>query len=146
MRLVQLETSETTRRVACVEGRRLRLLATSKSVYELALAAMETGSSLADTVARELSNQFEDYDRVLAEQRLLTPLDHPDPAHVLVSGTGLTHLGSASTRAGMHDAEARPAAQTDSMKLFQLGVERGKPADGSVGVQPEWFARATAAA
>jgi len=139
VRLVQLEMSEGTRRVACVEGQRLRLLATSRSVYELALAAIETGSSLARAVERELSDQFEDYGRVLAEQRLLTPLDHPDPAHVLVSGTGLTHLGSARTRAGMHDAEARPAAQTDSMKLFQLGVERGKPADGSVGVQPEWF-------
>ena len=139
MRLVQLEMSEGTRRVACVEGRSLRLLATSQSVYELALTALATGSSLHDSVERELSDQLEDYDRVLSEQRLLTPLDHPDPAHVLVSGTGLTHLGSANTRATMHDAEARPAAQTDSMKLFQLGVERGKPADGSVGVQPEWF-------
>lgn len=141
MRLVQLEMSDSTRRVACVDGRRLRLLATPRSVYELALLAMESGSSLARAVERELSDQFEDYARVIAEQRLLTPLDHPDPAHVLVSGTGLTHLGSAQTRAGMHDAEAgaRPAAQTDSMKLFQLGVEQGKPADGSMGVQPEWF-------
>ena len=139
MRLVQLEMSDGTRRVARVEGRRLRLLATPKSVYELALTAIETGASLARSVERELSDQLEDYDLVLAEQRLLTPLDHPDPAHVLVSGTGLTHLGSARTRATMHDAEARPAAQTDSMKLFQLGVDRGKPADGSVGVQPEWF-------
>ena len=34
----------------------------------------------------------------LAEGRVLPPIDHPDPAHLLVTGTGLTHLGSAATR------------------------------------------------
>jgi hypothetical protein len=28
---------------------------------------------------------------------------------------------------------------TDSMKMFRMGLEGGKPADGSKGVQPEWF-------
>jgi len=81
------------------------------------------------------------YEEVVAERRLLVPFDHPDPAHTLVSGTGLTHLASAAARAEMHQATdgAHAAGATDSMKLFQLGLDKGKPTDGSVGVQPEWF-------
>jgi hypothetical protein len=68
------------------------------------------------------------------------PLDHDDPAHCYVTGTGLTHLGSADTRDAMHkkiggDVESL----SDSMKMFRMGVEGGKPAAGARGVQPEWF-------
>jgi hypothetical protein len=31
------------------------------------------------------------------------------------------------------------APLTDSMKMFRMGLEGGKPAPGEVGVQPEWF-------
>lgn len=71
---------------------------------------------------------------------LLPPIDHPDPAHVLLSGTGLTHLGSAEQRDRMHRAMSdRCGPQTDSMKMFLMGVEGGKPGAGARGVQPEWF-------
>jgi hypothetical protein len=75
-----------------------------------------------------------------AAGRLLAPLDHEDPAHCYVTGTGLTHLGSADTRDAMHkkiggDVETL----SDSMKMFRMGVEGGKPAAGAAGVQPEWF-------
>ena len=139
MRLVQLETPEGQRRVALVERRSLRLLDQVGGVRELALEAIADRVPLAQLVERRASSELEDYDRVIAERRLFAPLDHPDPAQLLVSGTGLTHLGSARTRAGMHGVESKPAAQTDSMKLFQLGLEGGKPADGALGVQPEWF-------
>lgn len=139
MRLVQLETAGGQRRVALVERRQLRLLDEVRGVRELALSAIADQVPLTHLVEQRASSELEDYDRVIAEGRLHTPLDHPDPAQVWVSGTGLTHLGSARTRAGMHGVESKPAAQTDSMKLFQLGLERGKPADGSLGVQPEWF-------
>jgi hypothetical protein len=139
VRLVQLETRAGQRRVGLVQGRSLRLLEQVSGVRELALGAIADGVALAQRVEQRASPELEDYDRVIAERRLFAPLDHPDPAQLLVSGTGLTHLGSARTRAGMHSVESKPAAQTDSMKLFQLGLERGKPADGSLGVQPEWF-------
>jgi hypothetical protein len=139
VRLVQLQALNGERSVALVEGSQLRLLDAVSSVRELALEAIAQGSSLASRVEARASSRREDYERVIAERRLFAPLDHPDPAQVLVSGTGLTHLGSARTRAGMHVADAKPAAQTDSMKLFQLGLEQGKPADGSIGAQPEWF-------
>lgn len=38
----------------------------------------------------------------------------------------------------MHRAAASGQA-TDSMRMFQLGVEGGKPEPGAVGAQPEWF-------
>ena len=81
-----------------------------------------------------------DYEQLLAEKRLLPPLLHPDPAHCYVTGTGLTHLGSADTRDSMHKkVSGEVESLTDSMKMFRLGLEGGKPADGKVGVQPEWF-------
>ncbi len=61
---------------------------------------------------------------------MLAPIDHPDPAHLYVTGTGLTHLGSAEGRDKMHKSLADPAALTDSMKMFKLGLEGGKPGQG----------------
>lgn len=61
-----------------------------------------------------------------------------------MTGTGLTHLGSADTRSAMH-AQSQKQAQTaeeeltDSMRMFKLGVENGKPDAGQLGAQPEWF-------
>lgn len=138
MRLVQLEWRGE-RRVARVDGSELRLLQDAESTYTLARRAIADGLCLAELVEQNTSTERADYAQVIAEQRLYPPLDHADPAQLLVSGTGLTHLGSAETRAGMHQAAARTANETDSMKLFRLGVEQGKPKDGSIGVQPEWF-------
>ena len=44
-----------------------------------------------------------------------------------VTGTGLTHLGSAEGRDAMHKAAATGQA-TDSMRMFRMGLEGGKPA------------------
>jgi hypothetical protein len=74
-----------------------------------------------------------------AENRLLAPIDHADPAHLLVTGTGLTHLGSAEGRDKMHRDLAKAETLTDSMRMFKLGLDGGKPAEGGAGVQPEWF-------
>ena len=78
-----------------------------------------------------------DYDALVAEKRLLPPLDHPEPSRVIVALTGLTHLGSAQSRNSMH-VKLQSADLSDSMKMFKLGIEGGKPAAGVIGVQPEW--------
>ena len=81
-----------------------------------------------------------DYIQLVDDKRLLPPLTHPDPAHCLVTGTGLTHLGSADTRSAMHTkTQVREDELTDSMRMFKLGVEGGKPQHGEPGAQPEWF-------
>ena len=140
--LVQLKNGEA-RRVAIVEEPSLRLLSTTcRSVYDLANAVLESASSIRAEVERNLSNETINYDEVysdLSEWNLLAPIDHPvEPARCLVSGTGLTHLGSAKNRSAMH-AGAESENETDSMKMFRWGIEGGKPAAGEVGTAPEWF-------
>jgi len=109
-------------------------------VYRLALEALHNGQTLDAVAAARASGRREDYDAIVAEQRLLPPLDHPDPARCLVTGTGLSHLGSAAARDSMH-AKLQQAedALTDSMKMFKWGVEAGKPVPGTIGAAPEWF-------
>jgi hypothetical protein len=52
--------------------------------------------------------------------------------------TPSTCSGSAATRNAMH-AKVDPENLTDSMKMFRMGIEGGRPPAGEVGVQPEWF-------
>jgi len=142
MRLVQFFSPDGDRRVGLVQkdGARLRVLRDTARVYDLALDAWRSASKLEQVVEMRLGDEVADYERAAMEQRLLPPLDHPDPAHCYVTGTGLTHLGSARARDEMHvktdDAEVE---LTDSMRIFQWGVEGGKPPQGQVSVQPEWF-------
>jgi hypothetical protein len=142
MRLSQFLTAEGDRRVAATldDGRTVSVPGVD-SVYELASAAIAAGDTLAGAVEARLvgSPVLVDLARVAADKRFLAPLDHPDPAHLLVSGTGLTHLGSAEGRDKMHKDLADPSKLTDSMKMFRLGLTGGKPAPGTAGVAPEWF-------
>ncbi|MEN5152602.1 AraD1 family protein [Pseudomonas orientalis] len=138
MRLVQFESSNGERRVGVVEGSQLREVRSARSVRELALAAIEAGVGLEQQVNSLGLGDSHDYASLLADLKVLPPLDHPDPAHMLISGTGLTHLGSASARDKMHQA-GDETALTDTMRIFKWGVEGGKPAAGQAGVQPEWF-------
>ena len=55
----------------------------------------------------------------------------------MVSGTGLTHKASAENRSAMHKQST--AEITDSMRMYQMGLEAGNPVAGQIGVQPEWF-------
>jgi hypothetical protein len=139
IRLIQLFDDAGDRRVALVgeAAGQAGLIAGYARVYDLALAAIRAGMPLEAFVQARLSQHEIDYDRLIAERRLLPPLDHPDPARCVVSLTGLTHLGSATSRDQMHAAVATGNA-TDTMRMFQIGLEGGKPAAGQVGAQPEW--------
>ncbi|MCD9114461.1 AraD1 family protein [Pseudomonas bijieensis] len=139
MRLVQFELPDGERRVGVVDGQQVREVQGAGSVRDLALAAIEAGVKLEQQVNSLGLGASHDYARLLAELRILPPLDHPDPAHLLVSGTGLTHLGSASARDKMHQHAGDEATMTDTMRIFKWGVEGGKPEAGQAGVQPEWF-------
>ncbi|MFJ4458280.1 AraD1 family protein [Pseudomonas sp. NPDC089392] len=141
MRLIQFETATAQRHVGLVEGEQIQTVRHTTHMRELALAAIRNRRSLsAEVLERGLDSSTESYPLALAECRVLPPLDHEDPAHCLITGTGLTHLGSASTRDKMHQQKATDsAAQTDTSRMFQWGIEGGRPAAGSVGAQPEWF-------
>lgn len=140
IRLVQLQNGAS-RRVAVVEEPNLRLLDRFDSIYALANAALESDSTLAGLIEKNASDELLEYDPIYqghSDWRLLLPIDHPEePARCLVSGTGLTHLGSAKDRQSMHVDAAETL--TDSMRMFQWGVEGGRPKPGEIGVAPEWF-------
>jgi hypothetical protein len=144
-RLVQIQNGAT-RRVALVEEPQLRLLNSFDSVFALATAGLDRGESLLSLVASHRSEETVDYEAVYSGSsawRLLSPIDHPrDPARCLVSGTGLTHLGSATNRAAMHGKSE--AELTDSMRMFRSGMEGGRPAPGKIGSAPEWFYKGNA--
>ena len=138
-RLVQLANGGR-RCVAVVEEPRLRLLTGVESVYGLAGEALASGQRLGEVIKRHLSDESLPYDEVYAgasSWRLLPPIDHPEPSRCLVSGTGLTHLGSAAHRHAMHGKD--DAELTDSMRMFRAGLQGGRPEPGQVGVAPEWF-------
>lgn len=137
VRLVQLRDSSGVRIVAVVGDDGARRVEGVETIYALALAAIREGVGLAEAAGRR-AGETVDLKAAEAEGRLLAPIDHPDPAHCHMTGTGLTHLGSAEGRDKMHKAAAG-GTLTDSMRMFLMGVEGGKTADGSPGVQPEWF-------
>jgi hypothetical protein len=141
MHLIQFEDEAGARAVAATEGGTTSVVTGAGSVYSLAREAADRGIGLRALVLEKGLGKAVDRAALARENRLLTPVDHPDPAHLYVTGTGLTHLGSASTRDAMHKSNQQQAEAplTDSMKMFRMGLEGGKPAPGQVGVQPEWF-------
>jgi hypothetical protein len=155
VRLVQLlNVDDQSRHVALVDEPSLRCLVGIGSVYELAQACLDADVGIADHARSLATGAVLSYDEVYAGTSvwgLLTPIDVPGaPSRVLVAGTGLTHLGSASQRQAMHLAgqsaqDKAPAVLTDSMRMFQWGVEGGRPANGQVGIAPEWFYKGDAA-
>jgi len=129
--------------VICRLGSIARKVNDAGSVYELALATIEAGLNLREMVEKRGLGDQVDLLALAKAGRLDCPVRHPDPAHLYLTGTGLTHLGSASARDAMH---ASTAGLSDSMKMFRMGIEGGKPAPGQTGVQPEWFYKGTGVA
>lgn len=140
LHLVQIANRDR-RAAAVVEGERLHVLEGCATIYHLALSAIRSGRSLAETAHTAARGEFLEYRAVYEERsewRLLLPIDYPeDVARVTVSGTGLTHKVSAENRAAMHEGSAGKI--TDSMRMYRMGKDGGRPAAGAIGIQPEWF-------
>src|SRR5688500_9583272 len=119
LRLIQVRAADGQRCVAALDdsGVIARRVKGCSSTYELAQAALSTGATLGATVAARISEERFDMEALQASKRLLAPIDHPDSAHLYLTGTGLTHLGSAEGRDKMHKAAAG-GTLTDSMRMF----------------------------
>ena len=144
MRLIQFQDLVGVTRVGVVHagGEHVYVVEGVDSTWALASAAIAAGVDLESYASNRLGAAPLAYPELLEQGRVLAPLHHPDPAHCLVTGTGLTHLGSASARDAMHQnlqQQAQAGTLTDSMRMFQWGVEGGAPASGTSGAQPEWF-------
>ncbi|MEI4471281.1 AraD1 family protein [Frigidibacter sp. MR17.24] len=130
MHLSQLKTGG----VIVREGSLARLIP-GATTFALASEAVAKAAPLASVIPA--GGETVDLPALAADGRLDIPVRHPEPARMYLCGTGLTHLGSASTRNAMHAKTTEHVS--DSMKMFQMGIEGGKPAAGQAGVQPEWF-------
>ena len=138
-RLSQLRSTNGEPIVAATRGGKTHRLNDVSSIYALAREAIEAKLPLDELVTRKgTSGAPLDLERLLADRYVLAPINHPDQARLWLTGTGLTHLGSAEARDRMH-AKAQASDASDSLKMFRLGVEGGKPQGPGPGVQPEWF-------
>ncbi len=144
MHLVQIQ-NQTERRVAVVREPELVVLREVDSTLALAERALREGGKLSELAADLATGQSLSYDALYegrSDWKLLSPIDCcENPHRIHVSGTGLTHLGSARDRQAMHvAATAKEQAQmTDSMRMFEWGRQKGRPPEGEIGVAPEWF-------
>ena len=139
MRLAQIVDEAGKRSLVVTARGETRLVKGARTTYDLAMQAIATGESIRKLIASRGVGPTVDLAKALKQRRVLSPIDHKDPAHLLLTGTGLTHLGSAEGRDKMHRDATDPTKQTDSMRMFRLGLEGGKPQGGAMGVQPEWF-------
>lgn len=144
MHLVQLGGT-LGRGVALVREPQLIVLRDVQTMLDLVQRSLDEGRTLSETAERCATEEAISYDEVWAGRspwKLLAPVDCPgNPQRILVSGTGLTHLGSARERQAMHGAPSaqEQATMTDSMRMFEWGRQKGRPAPGTVGIAPEWF-------
>ncbi len=76
---------------------------------------------------------------LLASASVLAPVTEEPGSRLLVSGTGLTHLGSVEQRDQMHKAAEPSGPQSDSRKMFDMGRTGGRPEPGQRGTPPAWF-------
>lgn len=92
MRVIQFNDSKGGRHVGLVEadGDHAVTLEGFKSLYDAARLALAAKKPLAKVIADAATGMRVDYARLLEEGRVLAPLDHPEPARFLITGTGIT--------------------------------------------------------
>lgn len=139
MRLLQHQNEHGRRQVIAADYGQVGFVRDVERIYDLASQAIEAGTSLLDAVKSRGLEGSVDLLEALEAGRILAPIDHLDPAHLIITGTGLTHLGSAEGRDQMHRDAAAAEHQTDSMRMFLEGLQGGRPGPGETGQQPEWF-------
>ena len=101
MRLIQYRDTNNEIQAAVIENGQLHALSEPLNIYQLASKAIAEKETLAALVQSLKGDQL-DYETLINQNDIRSPIHHKDAAHLLVSGTGLTHLGSADTRNAMH--------------------------------------------
>ena len=152
MKLVQLSNVDNSRIVGLVlENKVFNITKVNnefETTYKLINYSITNNQNLDELLNKLLdkANPIDfSYDEILNSKnknelpKILVPIDHPDPYRLFISGTGLTHTGSVKSRDMMHNENEEKKDQTDSAKMFQMGIEGGKPEEGKIGVAPEWF-------
>ena len=151
MNLVQLQFENKSRAVGIINENKIinltakdiRLNTTYKVLEKVINESLDLEGFLQEQIKDSTEFNF-NYDELLETPsnfgvKILPPLDHPDPYRLFISGTGLTHTGSVKSRDMMHNENDEKKDETDSAKMFQMGLKGGKPTEGKIGVAPEWF-------
>ncbi len=140
MKIIQFLNKDSERRVGVLGQDQVTELHSVTTTYELFNHTAEQRSGLSKTARQLMGDIQHSYSELAKEQRILVPLDHPDPYHTWITGTGLTHMGSAESRDAMHNKlKNKEEELTDSMRMFKMGLEDGIMEDGEPASQPEWF-------
>jgi hypothetical protein len=125
MFLSQIRREDGSRAVVLRQGDVARIVPGVGSSIELAQAAIAGARSLAAEALARGEGEEIDLAAALAAGQLLLPVDHPDPAHLHLTGTGLTHLGSAQAGAGPDRRPARVVLQGQWLQCGQSGCGAG---------------------
>src|SRR5580704_14537258 len=94
MRLAQIIGEDGKRALVVTARGESRLVKGARTTLQFAEQAIEAQVGLRKLNADRGVGKALDLTAAYKEKRVLAPVDHPDPAHVYVTGTGLTHLGS----------------------------------------------------
>ena len=117
-------------RVGLVESKeRIIPLQSDMNVYQMAIHCIKNGQKLEKFIADCGQDEPISYSEIVENGRLLPPI-MLEPKDIVLSGTGLTHLGSGEARNNMHTKANANEALTDSIKMFNMGLEGGKPKKG----------------
>lgn len=163
MRLVQFEIPGSGRRVGVVQGASVLDVTSVRPEWKHVVDVFHAAEAEGVRLSEAIRTAFEEsriptltYDSLWdavpggSQPYLHPPVDHADPHRVLITGTGLTHLGSMQSRHQMHTGAgtdpaptAAAAPQTDSQRMFEMGLAGGKPEAGRRGIAPEWFYKGT---
>lgn len=141
MRLLQFLDKKGLATVGMVEDDKIFIIDKAGTAFELFTSIINNDKKIEEVVFERVTQQYEDYERLIVENRILLPISHPDPYHTWITGTGLTHLGSAASRDEMHKKinQESEGNLSDSMKMFNMGLANGKMQGKNHASQPEWF-------
>ena len=102
------------------------------------MEAIAFRTDLETIVIERLGSNEVDYDEVESDARILRLSTIQTMPIVWSQEQGSIISGVRCARDAMH-TDADKSKITDSMKMFNLGLQGGKPEKGKVGAQPEWF-------
>ncbi|MBA31813.1 MAG: sugar transporter [Chloroflexi bacterium] len=151
MRIIQYIMPSVGRRVGIIDNDKVSDITSIypeiDSVYEIFQLSQKWDRDFNSTIDSLINNKSNkqplllDYNQLLGSKigglkpYLISPFDHPIKHKLLISGTGLTHTGSMQSRDQMHTNDN----ESDSAKMFNMGLRGGKPDKGKRGISPEWF-------
>lgn len=154
MRIVQFERPAAGRRVGVVVNEKVHDVTSVNSDWKRITDVFQNAQSSGKRITEVLEEVLDTgqtvsfpYGELLSASPeagcafLHPPVDSEDPRRILITGTGLTHLGSMEARNEMHaDIEqTKEEDKSDSMRMFEMGLKGGKPKGERRGVAPEWF-------